>query len=381
MNKRIDIIDALRGFSLLGILIANMLYFQYDNVSLKAIQPDTWWDKAAYYFTKIFVEGSFITIFGFLFGYSVILFVRSLEKRDYNIKGPVWRRAVGLILLGILHTCFIWDGDILLMYGSGLLLFMLFIKREVKTTLIWAGILTIVTIPIFLVTTDVQNLFLTDSKVTIEILKNGTYLDVVKRRMELLNDMGDASLLFVVITLLIIFVFFVAISFLAMGPFVLLGMAAAKVNFFKNIDGKVGLLKRISFLIPVGIVCKAFLQSDFWIGKLLYGLGTYVVTIGYIALFSLLFISMQQSKVFQAFMSLGRLSLTNYLMQSIICTTIFYGYGFGLFGKLGVALGLLIAAIIYSLQLVLSNWYMQRFSTGPVEWTLRKFVYLRNGHQ
>ncbi|WP_313894146.1 hypothetical protein [Psychrobacillus sp.] len=65
MKKRIEILDALRGFSFLGILIANMLYFQYGNATLEAIQPDTWWDKIAYYFTKIFVEGSFIPILGF----------------------------------------------------------------------------------------------------------------------------------------------------------------------------------------------------------------------------------------------------------------------------------------------------------------------------
>ena len=57
---------------------------------------------------------------------------------------------------------------------------------------------------------------------------------------------------------------------------------------------------------------------------------------------------------------------------------VFYGYGFGYFGKLGVALGIVIAVIIYLLQLLLANWYLQRYSVGPVEWLLRKFVYLRN---
>lgn len=380
MNKRIGIIDALRGFSLLGILIANMLYFQYGNVTLEAIQPETWWDKLAYYFTKIFVEGSFIPIFGFIFGYSIILFVRSIEKREFNIKGPLWRRAIGLIILGILHTCFVWDGDILIIYGSGLLLFMLFIKREVKTMLIWAAILTIITAPFLFITTDVQNILLSDSNAIIEILKNGTYLEVVKSRVDISNGM-DASILFVVIGALLAFFLIVVISFLAMGPFVLLGMSAAKVDFFQNIEEKFKLLKRVSFLIPVGIVCKAFLNSDFWIAIVLHGFGAYILAIGYIAMLTLLFIKIQQSTVFQAFMNLGRLSLTNYLMQSIICTTIFYGYGFGLFGKLGVALGLLIATIIYLLQLVISNWYMQRFSSGPVEWAFRKFVYLRDGRQ
>ena len=75
MNKRLEIIDALRGFSLLGIIIANMLYFQYNSNTKSMIDLETWWDQGAYYFTKIFVEGSFYPIFGFLFGDGFILFV------------------------------------------------------------------------------------------------------------------------------------------------------------------------------------------------------------------------------------------------------------------------------------------------------------------
>jgi len=121
------------------------------------------------------------------------------------------------------------------------------------------------------------------------------------------------------------------------------------------------------------------LYWDHFVGKLLYGAGTYMLAIGYIAAFTLIFISMKENKVSQAFANLGRLSLTNYLLQSIICTTIFYGYGFGFFGELGVAVGLVIAGVIYLLQLLLANWYVQRFSIGPVEWLLRKFIYLGNG--
>lgn len=72
MKKRIKAVDALRGFSLIGILIVNMLYFQFDDITLEAIQPTAWWDQMAFYFTKIFVEGSFILIFDFLFSYGIM---------------------------------------------------------------------------------------------------------------------------------------------------------------------------------------------------------------------------------------------------------------------------------------------------------------------
>ena len=60
MKKRIDVIDSLRGFSLLGILIANMLYFQYGTITKEEIAPSTWWDQAAFYFTKIAVEAFYL---------------------------------------------------------------------------------------------------------------------------------------------------------------------------------------------------------------------------------------------------------------------------------------------------------------------------------
>lgn len=76
------------------------------------------------------------------------------------------------------------------------------------------------------------------------------------------------------------------------------------------------------------------------------------------------------------FEAVGRLSLTNYLMQSVICTTIFYGYGLGLFGSVGVFIGAIIALAVYGIQLWLSPLYLKKFSTGPVEYLLRIWTYL-----
>lgn len=187
---------------------------------------------------------------------------------------------------------------------------------------------------------------------------------------------GDILLIFYIVGMMIGFVMMVILSFLAVGPFVLLGMAAAKVDFFKHIEERGVLLKRLVLFIPIGLLCKYLLFFDNFVAKLAHGVGAYMLAIGYMALFTIIFMLIQENKYTQAFTSLGRLSLTNYLMQSIICTTIFYGYGLGYFGELGVALGLLIAVVLYSLQLYLSNLYSKRFSIGPVEWVLRKFVYL-----
>ena len=375
MNKRIEVIDALRGFSLLGILIANMLYFQYGTNTKAEIEPSTWWDEAAYYFTKIFVEASVYPIFGFLFGYGVILFVRSLEKRELSAKGPLWRRAIGLIVLGAIHITFVWDGDILLTYGAALLFILLFfLKRRVKTWVVWSIVLTVLMVPFFLVKTTFLDILSKENEKMAAILANGSYLEVIQHRIGITDD--EFGLIFWFIGLVIAFVFIGLIAFFAVGSFILLGMAAAKVDLFANLEQKQQLLKRVALLVPIGLLSKACLLWDHFIGTIIYGLGTYVLAIGYIALFTLIFMKLKDSKLMDGFASVGRLSLSNYLLQSILCTTIFYGYGFGYFGELGVALGLLLALVIYSIQVVSSRLYRQRFTMGPAEWLLRKFVYL-----
>ncbi|MCH7323834.1 DUF418 domain-containing protein [Solibacillus sp. MA9] len=375
MKKRMEVLDSLRGFSLLGILIANMLYFQYGTITKEEIEPSTWWDQAAFYFTKIVVEASVYPIFGFLFGYGIILFVGSLEKRELNARGPLWRRAIGLVVLGALHIAFVWDGDILLTYGAALIMIILFfLKRQVKTWLVWSGILAGLMLPSMFYKENLLALLAEEADKAAVIFSSGTYLEVMQHRIGLGDD--EFGLIFWIVGLAIGFILVAVMAFFAVGSFILLGMAAAKVDLFNDIEQKQRLLKRVTWLVPVGLLCKAFLVWEHPVGTLIYGFGTYALAIGYIALFTLLFIKLKDHKIMHRFASVGRLSLSNYLLQSIICTTIFYGYGFGYFGKLGVALGLVLALIVYGLQLVGSRLYVQRFSIGPVEWLLRKFVYL-----
>jgi uncharacterized protein len=71
----------------------------------------------------------------------------------------------------------------------------------------------------------------------------------------------------------------------------------------------------------------------------------------------------------------GRMALTNYLLQSLICTTIFYGYGLGLFGRIGAAAGIGLTLMIYALQIPFSVWWLRRFRFGPMEWLWRSLTY------
>lgn len=132
----------------------------------------------------------------------------------------------------------------------------------------------------------------------------------------------------------------------------------------------------MALFVPVGLLLKGIIIFDTPYSLFIYSAGTFVLAIGYIALFAWLF-SRYQTQMNDYFAPIGKLSLTNYLMQSFICTLIFYGYGFGLFGTLGVFVGILLSVIIYGIQLKASQLYLKRFSLGPVETILRWFVYLK----
>ncbi|HSV88624.1 MAG TPA: DUF418 domain-containing protein, partial [Bacteroidales bacterium] len=81
-------------------------------------------------------------------------------------------------------------------------------------------------------------------------------------------------------------------------------------------------------------------------------------------------------KTFSAWMSpVGKMALTNYLLHSIICTTIFYGYGFGLIGQIGAFQGVLLAIVIFIVQIPLSRFWLSRFYYGPFEWLWRILTY------
>jgi uncharacterized protein len=73
----------------------------------------------------------------------------------------------------------------------------------------------------------------------------------------------------------------------------------------------------------------------------------------------------------------GRMALTNYLLQTVICTTLFYSYGFALYGKIGIAGGILLTVVIYTIQILLSKWWLSHFRFGPMEWLWRSATYLK----
>ncbi|MGN7360625.1 DUF418 domain-containing protein [Paenibacillus sp. SAF-054] len=370
-------IDGLRGLSLLGILLANMLIFQYgmfgkDEMDLFHVPAA---ETAAHHIVKLLIEGSFMPIFTFVFGYSMIKMKESMNAKGRKAGWPLVRRFLLLIALGLLHSTFLWDGDILMFYGMFGFLLLIFMNRKAKTLLVWCILLMSLTGLIGLIpespadpdTQAMNQRIESYVKTTIPLYAEGSY-DEIKHDRNTANPLGDNPVLIILM---------LVISPILTAPLFLLGMYAAKKQWFTEPPQERRMYRKgMLIFLPLGIGLKSF--GMFYPGAIGAGMGEMLggslLSVGYIMAFALLYARFAPSNWLERFEAVGRLSLTNYLMQTVICTTCFYGYGLGWFGKIGVIAGCGLALVIYAAQLFASGWYLKHFRSGPVERILRMWT-------
>ncbi len=339
-------------------------------------------DLAFYSFLSITVVGSFMPIFAFMFGFGMIKLSESLKAKDLRPKCHLSRRFILLIVLGILHSVFLWEGDILTFYGATGFFLLLFLNRKPKTLLVWAVLLFtgagLLGLPasnpvdqLVSMTPHMQN-YIYQSQ---DIYSSGSYVEIKNFRNNA-DPFGEMEAM--------VLIFALILAPLMTVPMFLLGMWAARLKTFDIPQTmRRTYFRRAMFLIPIGLTLKSYsvltpqLGVKGWPGMGIgETLGGSLLALGYIYAFALLYTRSHRPALIDRFEAVGRLSLTNYLMQSVICTTIYYGYGFGLFGRAGVFVGAVIAVAVYAFQLWISPIYLKKFRSGPVEHALRIWVYL-----
>ncbi|WLP59951.1 DUF418 domain-containing protein [Bacillus pumilus] len=373
-GSRIELIDSLRGFSLLGILIVNMLNFQYDYDFEKMFDSSIWGQEFGVYVTEILFQGSFYPIFSFLFGYSFIKLIESTKAKGLNTNAIVVRRGFGLIVLGMLHYIFIWNGDILMYYGACMFFLMMFLSSRIKTMLIWSGVLgalSLVVLPYLMTFVYGNDDLLTD------VYAKGAYGDILLSRITIEDDMMIVTIIMAIVTITLMPILGFLFGTIMVGPFALLGMTIGKKGHLTEEDRGMAYRKGWVGMIIIGLALKCATFIDAPWSEMVMTLGAYVLAIGYIQAFIVFYYSKAAQGLKRLLAGLGRLSLSNYLAQSIICTTIFYSYGLGLFGQMGSMFGLLLAVGLYTAQLFISNLYLKKWRRGPVEWMMGKWVYWR----
>lgn len=379
LNNRIESLDMLRGFALLGIFIANMLTFHSPYFYL---EPHSWFstpgDAETFKIINIFVEASFYPIFAMMFGYGMNL---QYEKAQAAGKpyAPVMARRLGILLLfGLLHALFIWSGDILFTYAlMGFI--MIAAVRIPKRWLVPIAAIVYLIPAIILIGglyfinklspdqvmsdyVDIQQI-----ELAITAYGHGTYWEAFAFRAVEWATFGLTSVFLAPIMIL---------------PLIMFGAYLSKVKLFERAAELKG---RIAVVTVIALVGGIVIKSIPYIDKptvhydmLQKLIGGPMLAIGYGGIILLLCQAPLFRTIFRPVSKAGRMSLTTYLMQSIIATLLFNSYGFGLYGKVDLATGTWMAVGIFVIQVIFAELWLMKFRMGPFEWIWRKGTYGKN---
>ncbi len=390
-TERIASLDVLRGFALLGILISNLLHFSQP-VELMGFRGG-WWlgpgDRVADWISIFLVEGKFCPLFSFLFGLGFSIQMDRASSRGMDFRATYRRRLFILMGFGLAHGIFLWEGDVLMAYAVCGFALLLFQNRKPRTISLWAVVLIL--LPALLILAIglsmlalsgnpefakvMQEALAEDPHVRRELVAafvTGGYADAVSHRL------GG---LILVIPLTLIF----APAFL--GLF-LVGLLAGRKRILTEVAGNRWFLLRILMGCgALGLVGNFFgawvmmgASTDKDLGALLVGTGIIsvfgpVLTAAYIAGIVLLIHQRPSLLFLPPLAAVGQMALTNYLAQSLIATTIFYGYGLGLGDAVGRLGTIGIALLIFAAQVFFSVLWLKHFRYGPMEWLWRSLTY------
>jgi uncharacterized protein len=417
-DERVTTVDMLRGFALLGILAMNIVGFAWPGAAYGNPTRGGGFsgiDRVIWVFNHLVFEMKMMTLFSMLFGAGLVLMGDRADSRGASLRGVYYRRCLWLLVIGLIHAYLIWWGDILVLYAEcGLLIYLL--RKFRPRTLIALGILFMALLAPLVMGFAAGYDYLKETAAKAEKAEKAgkqptrfqawIYHDVwIKKMVPKLDPNAPkkaeefakeikihregyagivkhrAKRLIFEQTLGFIFGGF----FLAGGR-MLVGMGLMKLGVFAGTRSKWFYIGLMVFGYGIGVPLVAYdafgsIRSSFGFeyeihGGIFYNLyGSVLVALGHVGALVLVFQAGLLTWLTRRLAAVGRMALSNYLTHSIVCTTLFYGYGFGLFGKLPRWELALIVLAIWVAQLWYSPIWLERFRFGPAEWLWRSLTY------
>jgi len=397
-SARLVTLDALRGFAVMGILAMNIVAFAMPEmayVSPRAYGGDTAADLVAWGLAFVLVDGKTRGLFSILFGASLILIVDRAEKSRQNPASVHYRRMAWLAIFGLCHFFFLWWGDILFLYAAVGCIAFLFRAWEARRLIRWAAGLFTLGVLLMSLLFGGQLLVASsaddpgapparveageairdeyakiDGEVQHELaLYRGGYLPILGHRLD------DAAAPFAMLVF----------NLLETLPLMMIGMALFRNGFLTG-AWEARAYRRVAWRwLPPGLLLTLLVL---WLMRearfdYLFSLtaflawaqpGRLMMTIGYAALLVLLIKHHAASPWIGRVAAAGRAAFSNYLGTSIVMTTIFYGYGLGLFGRVDRAPLYLFVIAAWAVMLLWSKPWLDRFRYGPLEWLWRSLA-------
>jgi uncharacterized protein len=414
-SERFNSIDTLRGIAVLGILVMNIYGFAMPMAAYSnplAYGGTEWFNIGTWYFTHLLFDQKFMTIFSILFGAGLIMMSTRADARGAKYAGIWYRRNFWLLLIGALHGYLIWFGDILFSYALvGMLIFPLR-KRKPRTLIIVACLM----LPVALLFSYAGGVYVDKLQVSvaeieqvqdsgealseeqsttleeweamsvfmgppeeqvardIEAYGSNSYPDIIVHRAPMVIGMQTQGI--------------VAFLLWRVGGLMLIGMALMKLSVL-SAERSIAFYRKMMLAgygigLPIMLYSIYFVTAHQWdhifmfrIGMLPNYIGSIFVALGHIAVVMLIVKTGVLTNLMRRFAAVGRMAFTNYLLHSIILTTVFYGYGFGLYGQVPRLWQMAFVVVVIGLQMIVSPLWLRHYRFGPAEWFWRSLTYWR----
>ncbi len=374
LQNRVVAIDIMRGFSLLGIFIVNMLAF---HTPYYYINPYTWYtnpsDADTFQWIDIALQGSVYPLFSMLFGYGLMMQYRKSKERGNSFIRLGLRRLSVLLIIGLLHAFLVWSGDILITYALSGFIVLLIMRLSRMWLLSIALILYILpnmglAFLSYIVAASGETFYAGVQEIESSLIAfgSGSWMDIFMQRTAdwTYANVESGSLFLIGMTIL---------------PYMLIGAAAAKGKLIERTSEKKMFwltLTTVSLIAGFSIKLLPYIfEANFYYMYVQDIFGGPLVAIGYAGLIALLC----QLSIFRKLMNpvakVGRMSMTTYISQSVIATTIFYSYGFALYGKIDVLTGTWLAIGIFVIQMIYAEIWFSKFKQGPIEAIWKRATY------
>ena len=389
-GERIELIDAIRGFALYGVLLANLIWLSQEGAVVPAqvtALPTAPLDRLVKYGVEFLVDWKFYTLFSFLFGLGFSVQLVRGERRGASILPLYARRLAVLFGIGLVHAYLLWYGDILHHYA--LLGFILILVRSWSDrALLGMGIGLSVLIPAAVVIgkalihsespeagPDPGELQLLEAR--FRAFTSGDYLVSLQENAKYALSFWTSGF---------------ALQFLPaiLGKF-FLGFYAGRRRLLQQPEAHLDLFRRLCVWgLVVGLIGNAvwvwttalthsgrLAESSNWVlaAQLPIYLGVLALAAFYLSGLVLLWRKKAWRSRLGLLVPVGRMALTNYLTHSLIYLAVFYGFGLALLGRVGAAFCLALSIAIFGAQIVFSSWWLRRFQFGPAEWIWRSLTY------
>lgn len=379
-TERWPLLDALRGFALLGILFGNLMWFTGYAVlpaADRAALGTAGADELAAQLVHFAVDGKFYALFALLFGAGFAVQSRRTQRSASGFRRFFARRSGVLLAFGVLHATLVWFGDILSVYALTGLCLLSFRGRSDRCLLSWSVALLLAP-----AAWGALWLWLPSGREgygpvdALPAFGGGGYSEVLRANWAFLKERWFLLL-------------YEGRCFRLLGLF-LLGYWAARRGVFGRPAAHRRLLRAALWSgLAVGVPANWALGALFpdvplrpqsaagVLRGALQALGVPALSLAYAAAFALASASPRLRRLVRLFAPAGRMSLTHYVGQSIVGAALFYGIGFGLWGRVGAAWSGVLALAIFAAQALASSLWLRRFRFGPLEWLWRSLSYGR----